>query len=86
MDIENAQIPDGLDREIIKESMGDELPPKLGACSSHILLAACRKDEFAREQANKGRFTTALLRKLAEVDLKTTTYPQLMDKLPRLPK
>ncbi|KAJ3505257.1 hypothetical protein NLJ89_g7510 [Agrocybe chaxingu] len=51
--------------------------------ASHVLLAACGREESAREnpKTNRGLFTSSLLGVLENEDLNTLTYISLMDKL-----
>ncbi|CAA7263720.1 unnamed protein product [Cyclocybe aegerita] len=51
--------------------------------SSHVLLAACGREESAREnpKTNRGLFTSSLLKVLESQDLNTLTYTSLMHKL-----
>ncbi|KAJ7142208.1 hypothetical protein C8R44DRAFT_191438 [Mycena epipterygia] len=56
--------------------------------TSHVLLAACREDETAREITHDhdgsvhGRFTDCLIRRLRNVLLEDTTYTYLVNLLP----
>ncbi|KAJ7476217.1 caspase domain-containing protein [Mycena latifolia] len=55
--------------------------------SSHVLLAACREDETAREirytdKSVHGRFTEGLIFHLRRATLETTTYAELLNLLP----
>ncbi|KAJ7083811.1 caspase domain-containing protein [Mycena epipterygia] len=58
------------------------------AATSHVLLAACREDETAREirhdhdKSVHGRFTDFLIRRLREAHLENTTYAELLNLLP----
>jgi hypothetical protein len=52
---------------------------------SHVLLAACGRERFAFENEGRGLFTTALLSTFASINLRTTTYTSLMDRL-KMPK
>ncbi|KAF7354161.1 Protein TIC 214 [Mycena venus] len=55
---------------------------------SHVLLAACRKDELAREITfsddglTHGRFTESLINTLRRIPLRDTTYLELLNRLP----
>ncbi|KAJ7476186.1 caspase domain-containing protein [Mycena latifolia] len=56
--------------------------------SSHVLLAACREDETAREirytdKSIHGRFTETLIFQLRRVTLEATTYAELLNLLPQ---
>ncbi|KAF8182905.1 caspase domain-containing protein, partial [Pholiota molesta] len=51
---------------------------------SHILLAACRSNEYAREANNRGVFTQALLQVLPGLDISTITYKELLKRIPHL--
>ncbi|KAJ2925322.1 hypothetical protein H1R20_g11779, partial [Candolleomyces eurysporus] len=51
---------------------------------SHVLLAACGREQLAYEKDGRGMFTTALLSTLEGIKLQTTTYASLMDRL-RMP-
>ncbi len=48
---------------------------------SHILLAACNRNQSACESQGRGHFTTALLNVLEEYSLESLTYKTLMDLL-----
>ncbi|KAJ7126739.1 caspase domain-containing protein [Mycena epipterygia] len=56
--------------------------------TSHVLLAACREDQTAREiqhdhdKSIHGRFTDCLIRRLRKVPLEETTYAWLFNLLP----
>ncbi|KAJ7148500.1 caspase domain-containing protein [Mycena crocata] len=57
------------------------------SATSHVLMAACREDETAREimyadQSIHGRFTESLITWLRRVVLKNTTYAELLNRLP----
>ncbi|KAF8521928.1 hypothetical protein BU17DRAFT_87487 [Hysterangium stoloniferum] len=52
---------------------------------THIILAACGSADQAREHRGRGCFTDALLRTLADIDLKKVTFAELMVLLPTLP-
>ncbi|PPQ68613.1 hypothetical protein CVT24_005431 [Panaeolus cyanescens] len=54
--------------------------------NSHVMLAACGRDQFAREsvKTRRGLFTFALLKALESEDISTLTYTSLMHKL-RMP-
>ncbi len=51
---------------------------------SHILLAACKRDEYAREVNKRGLFTKALLEALSGVDITKVTYKELLARIPHL--
>lgn len=53
--------------------------------SSHVLLSACGEKERAWEENARGRFTTALLALLKNVNSNTMTYIDLIRRLPLLP-
>ncbi|KAJ7884009.1 caspase domain-containing protein [Mycena leptocephala] len=62
------------------------------SATSHVLMAACRHDETAREleydQGNElihGRFTKSLITWLRRVPLENTTYAELLNQLPVFP-
>ncbi|PBK63111.1 hypothetical protein ARMSODRAFT_980290 [Armillaria solidipes] len=68
------------------ESLTRSVQEGVSYFGSHVLLAACRRTEFAWEDGNNGLFTTALLsslRKVASSDL-PPTYDSLMKRLPKL--
>ncbi|KAH7921902.1 hypothetical protein BV22DRAFT_1038069 [Leucogyrophana mollusca] len=50
---------------------------------SHVLLAACGADEFAREEDKRGIFTSALIEVL-KVGVNKLTYAELLQQLPPL--
>ncbi|KAF9527415.1 caspase domain-containing protein [Crepidotus variabilis] len=49
--------------------------------ASHVLLAACGRDQVASEKPEGGLFTNALMKVLRSEDIQTLTYTALMDKL-----
>ncbi|KZT43296.1 hypothetical protein SISSUDRAFT_684576 [Sistotremastrum suecicum HHB10207 ss-3] len=49
--------------------------------SSHVLLAACRRDELAWEKEGRGLFTRRLISLLREVDIARTDYASLIYKM-----
>ncbi|KZV64156.1 hypothetical protein PENSPDRAFT_588869, partial [Peniophora sp. CONT] len=54
---------------------------------SHVLLAACRRDEVARESSNGGGvFTEALLSTLRNISVHKTTYRDLIDFIAFIPE
>ena len=52
---------------------------------SHVLLAACGAKEEAKEIAQGGAFTSALLKTLETVGHNNVTYTELIHRLPLLP-
>lgn len=67
------------------------IPPgfQYQAMASHVLLAACRQEEFARECLSTeglacGFFTNSLVKKLGHIPLNQVTYTDLIDVLPTL--
>ncbi|KAF8956654.1 hypothetical protein BDZ97DRAFT_1763657 [Flammula alnicola] len=55
-----------------------------GNLRTHVLLAACQKDESAKEMDNRGRFTSALLALLEKPDeLKMLTYSNILNRIDR---
>jgi hypothetical protein len=56
--------------------------------ASHILLAACRQEEYATEISSDGKnhgfFTASLIKYLQQVDLTRVTYSNLLAHLPTL--
>ncbi|KDQ27330.1 hypothetical protein PLEOSDRAFT_1104020 [Pleurotus ostreatus PC15] len=87
-------LPADIDKDLwnVNTSRGVQFKPKSGFrnMASHVLLAACRQDERARETLNpdtkqmSGAFTNALLRTLSQISAKKITYQSLMELLPRL--
>lgn len=55
------------------------------ALRSHMLLAACGADEYAKEQKGRGWFTKALLDVLYTVGADRLTYADLMQRMSELP-
>ncbi|KAJ7884026.1 hypothetical protein B0H13DRAFT_1721125 [Mycena leptocephala] len=62
------------------------------SATSHVLMAACRHDETAREfdcdqghELIHGRFTKSLITWLRRVPLENTTYAELLNQLPVFP-
>ncbi|KAJ7509662.1 caspase domain-containing protein [Mycena galericulata] len=75
----------GMGRKIGRARNAATPSPK--SATSHVLLAACREDETAREirytdNSVRGRFTESLITWLRRVDLETTTYMDLLNRLP----
>jgi hypothetical protein len=57
-----------------------------GGASSHVLLAACAKDQQAREKEKRGLFTQELVRLLREGDFDRQTYDGLIWRFKELAK
>ena len=53
---------------------------------SHILLAACRAEEMAREAMYRGHFTTELIKLLEATSPDTLKYSDILAKMGRIPK
>ena len=51
---------------------------------THVLLAACREDQTARENNRGGQFTIALLETLKKNRFDTITYKDLILRLPNI--
>ncbi|KAG8848339.1 hypothetical protein FRC20_002551, partial [Serendipita sp. 405] len=86
-----VEIPPTLDGEKWgsgHEERGSSIPA--GFCHSrlrsHVMLAACSSKETAKEEAMKGRFTTALLEVLSAVGADRLTYTGLIQRIPILPE
>jgi hypothetical protein len=58
----------------------DEHAPQRGL-ASHVLLAACRPSEVARENDGRGAFTTKLLELLREIPPHELRYCDILDKI-----
>jgi len=52
---------------------------------SHVLMAACGAEEYAREFEGRGFFTKGLLDALEEVDADKVTYKALIKRIRPLP-
>ncbi|KAJ7493816.1 caspase domain-containing protein [Mycena latifolia] len=83
-------VPLDLDSDLWKNKTTTVQAHRMWAPSaaSHVLLAACREDETAREisypnMAVHGRFTHYLISQLRSVKLETTTYAELVNLLPK---
>ncbi|KAG6906652.1 hypothetical protein DXG01_012738 [Tephrocybe rancida] len=59
-------------------------PQSSGPSSSHVLLAACKPDQFAIERDHHGAFTSALLKLLNNKGVDTLTYADVIMRLPDL--
>ena len=81
-------IPSDLDEDIWGNAVQEratDVPrgfAKFGT-RSHVLMAACREGERAREEEGSGLFTRALLVALRNCT-NTVTYEELMGTLPKL--
>ncbi|KDR81761.1 hypothetical protein GALMADRAFT_221630 [Galerina marginata CBS 339.88] len=78
-----------IDEEIVsidEESRGAAIAKNFAqtGLTSHVLLAACREDEKAKESKGRGVFTHALLDTLQRVGLDKITYKDLVLRLPDL--
>ncbi|KAJ7453079.1 caspase domain-containing protein [Mycena latifolia] len=88
-----APIPDNLDQGLFGARAGHvSLPPDIryGFMQSHVLLAACRQQQRARECLSAagmpcGFFTDGLIKQLRAVGPNRITYAELLDLLPTLP-
>ncbi|KAJ7481035.1 caspase domain-containing protein [Mycena galericulata] len=86
-------IPDNLDRTLWASRSGHvDLPPGISYkfMHSHVLLAACRQQQRARECLSAagepcGFFTSSLIKALRGVGPNRITYPDLVELLPTLP-
>ncbi|KAJ7738192.1 caspase domain-containing protein [Mycena metata] len=83
------EVPESLDSHLWSSGHATAKSYRLWAPSStsHVLLAACRQDEIAREETHKdlsvhGRFTSKLLVRLRSLQLQNTTYEELIDVIP----
>lgn len=61
-------------------------PVVLGSLDSHILIAACKSTEYAREHNNRGRFSTAFLALLRKKGAHTLRYSDIMEHLDSIPE
>ncbi|KAJ7138008.1 caspase domain-containing protein [Mycena epipterygia] len=86
-------IPENLDRTL-RDALPEhvDLPPGIRQefTQSHVLLAACRQQQQARECLSEagepcGFFTDSLIQQLRESKSKGITYAQLLELLPTLP-
>ncbi|KAF8150599.1 caspase domain-containing protein [Crassisporium funariophilum] len=81
--------PEDLDAEILAESDTRGVAISRGflqsGLRSHVLLAACKSDERAREVKSSGDFTKALLYTLNTMSIDKITYTDLIEELPPLP-
>ncbi|KAF7366608.1 hypothetical protein MSAN_00918600 [Mycena sanguinolenta] len=87
-------IPGNLDENLFRDrAAGTVLPPDIthGFTDTHVLLAACRQLQRARECISAegtpcGFFTNALIKQLRTMGpKKAITYTELVDRLPTLP-
>ncbi|KAJ7509677.1 caspase domain-containing protein [Mycena galericulata] len=90
-DTPSLEVPLELDNELWggKTDMAKSYQMWSQSTTSHVLLAACREDETAREirytdtdNSVHGRFTESLITWLRRVKLETTTYTDLLNRLP----
>jgi hypothetical protein len=87
-------IPANLDRSLLSAARFTFRPYKLPnfrhpSVKTHIVLAACKPEEFAIEYSTEGcavygQFTAALLVTLRSLDMGSTTYSELIRRLPPL--
>ncbi|KZV65119.1 hypothetical protein PENSPDRAFT_690182 [Peniophora sp. CONT] len=87
---ERASIPSTLDEDIWGNVPKDRSASVLSGffmsgSSSHVLLAACRESEHARERQSQGMFTGVLLEALREVATDKVTYRELMARIRNIP-
>ena len=75
-----------IDRDLINRKAKAASGHELTGRSSHVLLAACSRDELAGERESGGAFTTILLGLLRSVRLDTITYEDVISRLPSLPQ
>ncbi|KAJ7029503.1 caspase domain-containing protein [Mycena alexandri] len=86
----SAEVPESLDSHLWSSGRATATSYRLWSPSStsHVLLAACRQDEIAREETHNkdlsvhGRFTSKLLVRLRSLQLQNTTYEELIDFMP----
>ena len=77
-----------LDEHIWAHHVENQSPAKgflNSGLGSHVLLAACGAKEEARDSAQGGAFTSALLQTLETVGHNKVTYTELIHRLPSLP-
>lgn len=79
------KLPLDLDREELSGPMSRSYSTRIATrfgvrgLGSHILVAACKETEVAREEGRRGRFTNALLELLKqEGRLETLTYTDIL--------
>ncbi|KIJ36101.1 hypothetical protein M422DRAFT_261648 [Sphaerobolus stellatus SS14] len=82
----DVEVPPGLDESIrcaCDTSRGIALPRESYArgAKSHVLLAACGRQETAREKGGRGYFTKALLKLLEAVGPENLTYASVLEKI-----
>ncbi|KAG6816336.1 hypothetical protein H0H87_006885 [Tephrocybe sp. NHM501043] len=64
---------------------GSELVCKSSRLSSHVLLLACGKEQFAIERQGRGSFTSALLSLLEQEGTDKLTYMEVMSRMRDIP-
>ncbi|KZV65120.1 hypothetical protein PENSPDRAFT_756783 [Peniophora sp. CONT] len=87
---EPVLIPPALDEDIWGNVPQDRSTTVLSGyffsgMRSHVLLAACRESEHAREGSLQGMFTTVLLEALRGVAMDKLTYRDLMQRIRTIP-
>ncbi|KAK7470151.1 hypothetical protein VKT23_001591 [Stygiomarasmius scandens] len=85
VDMERKSIPNPLKTSI----QGTLLRPfvsEMRGQASHTLLAACGKDQTAKEMRGRGQFTSALMAYMRDptVDITTVTFRDIIESLPKL--
>ena len=88
------QFEDSTDRALFKSSDGsgarnstiaDGFSGKFNA--SHVLLAACGREQVAREDSKQGIFTSRLMQVFRDDDINKLTYTSLIHKMnAKMPK
>lgn len=88
VDLGGYRLPDDLDGVMlsaISNGGRQATVQKEGPSSStHVLLAACKSTEFAREHNRRGQFTTALLKLLEFTPYDELTYAEVLPRLDSL--
>ncbi|VDB88534.1 unnamed protein product [Peniophora sp. CBMAI 1063] len=87
---EKYKLPSNLDVGIWNETSKDRAVSvaegfSLSGTKSHVLLAACRESEKAKEDEDGGVFTRSLLNALRTLELHKTTYQDLMEQIINVP-
>ncbi|TFK37085.1 caspase domain-containing protein [Crucibulum laeve] len=80
---EGYTIFPNLDPVVSSGARGTEIPSRFARAglASHVLLAACREDQTAKETADGGIFTAALLDAFNKVGINSVTYEDVVSLL-----
>ena len=83
--VRSVELDSSIHTSALDIHIWDEHAPRCGL-ASHVLLAACRPSEVARENDGRGAFTTKLLQLLREVPPHELRYCDILDKIDWIPR